>query len=413
VSSEARLLERYDRTVGSMSGPPQQLTMHIGLNLLYLLPGIVGGTETYATSLIRALSKIDDGDRYTVYVNREAAALDFGDAPNVEMSVCEVNASSRSARYAFEQFRLPAQVRRDRVDLLHSLGYVGPLRSPCPHVVTIHDLIYSGFAPFMPARRRIALQTFVRGTARRAAQIITVSRASKAEIVADIGVDPDRVSIVPHAPRPDMAPAADSEESAADRAVLATYGITQPYVAAFGSLSASKNLPRLIEALASLGDEQWRLVLLGHVPADGEVASSIAQHGVADRVMTTGYLPETHIAPLTRCAQVFAFPSLYEGFGLPALDAQAAGVPLACSNAASLPEVAGDGALYFDPTSAGDIAAVLRRLLTDGDLRTELVERGRTNVARFSWDRTAQGTREVYRQVVSAGGATSGRAPDE
>ena len=396
-------------TLSAIALPPVALAltraMHIGLNLLYLLPGVVGGTETYAVSLLRGLVGLGGDDRYTVYVNRESASLDFVDSPAVNVVVCDVGASSRSARYAYEQFRLPGQLRRDEVDVLHSLGYVGPLRTPCPHVVTIHDLIYAGFADFMRTTRRVTLQMFVRGTARRADHIITVSTASKRQIVDDIGVDPAKVSVIHHAPRESLRVSSANGDGHRDDTVLKEHGLAPGYILSFSSLSASKNIPRLVDAVASLDDDlDWRLVLVGHVPDDGEVAAAIARHGISDRVVTTGWVADADVPALVRNAAVFVFPSIYEGFGMPALDAQAAGVPLACSNAAALPEVAGDGALYFDPMSTEDIAGALRRLLTDPELRAALVERGRTNVSRYSWEQAARETRDVYRRLATASG---------
>jgi glycosyltransferase involved in cell wall biosynthesis len=370
--------------------------VRIGCNLLYLLPGIVGGTQTYAVSLIRALAALDDDAEYVVYVNREAAALEIVDDPKVRTVVCDVMGRSRPRRYAFEQLRLPSLARRDGIDLLHSFAYVGPLRAPCPHVVTMHDLIYVGFRDHMPARRRWALRVFARGAGRRADRIITVSEASKSQIVDDMGLTRDRVTVIHEAGRP-----VPDRSVLHDRSVPAAHGIDGPYVVAFSSLSPSKNIPRLIEAFARVAPAtEASLVLIGHVPKDADLQGLIRRAGLAGRVVITGFVPDDHVLPLMAQATVFAMPSVYEGFGLPVLDAQAVGVPVVCSAAASLPEVAGDGALLFDPGSTEEIAAALRRCLSDTTLRDSLVTRGSANLARFSWDRAAEQTRQVYREVA-------------
>ncbi|MBA3804010.1 MAG: glycosyltransferase family 4 protein, partial [Acidimicrobiia bacterium] len=149
------------------------------------------------------------------------------------------------------------------------------------------------------------------------------------------------------------------------------------------------------------------LVLVGRVPADGEVAATIDRLGLGDRVVVTGYVPDADVAALIGNAVVFAFPSRYEGFGLPVLEAQLLGVPVVASNAASIPEVAGDGALLFDPRSVAEIVSALATTLGEADVRADLVRRGRTNAARFSWERAARATREVYREsfVGSPGAA--------
>lgn len=378
--------------------------MHVGLNLLYLLPGVVGGTETYARCLIDELAALaaDSGDRYTAFLNRESDGL-LDDVPGVESVACDVAATSRARRYLFEQTRLPRLLRRHGVDVVHSLGYVGPWYPRVPHVVTIHDLIHVGFADHMPRSRRVVLQVAVRGVARRADRIVTVSESSRRQIVDDLpGVAPKLV-VVHEAPRPGLRPAEDDAEVAADRDVLARYGVGDRYVVAFSSKSPSKNVPRLVEAMATLTDLPWQLVLVGHVPDSGEVAAAIAAAGLGERIVTTGYVPDAHVGPLLRNAAVFAFPSLYEGFGLPILDAQAVGVPVACSNVASLPEVAGDGAELFDPTDPTDMAAAIGRLLSDAAVAGDLVVRGRANVARYSWRRAAEETTAVYRAAIASG----------
>ncbi len=382
--------------------------MHVGLNLLYLLPGEVGGTETYATCLIEALVARDgrtddrtdspDGTRYTLYVNRESADHPLTKLDGVRTVVCDVDARSRARRYLFEQTRLPALVRADGVDVLHSLGYVGPLRAPCPQVVTIHDLIYVGFADHMSRTRRLTLRFFVRGVARRAARVIAVSHASKDQIVADIGLGEDRVTVVHGARRSDAA-GAPSRAQVAD--VLDIHGIAERYVVAFSSRMAAKNIDRLVDAFAAMGrGPSLRLVVVGLAPDGTAIDDAIARAGASAPVTCTGWVPDTHVAPLIAGAELFVFPSLYEGFGLPVLDAQSLGVPVVCSDAGSLPEVAGAGAEYFDPTDVTAMAGVIGRVLDDDHRRTALVEAGRRNVERFSWAAAAAQTHDVYRSVT-------------
>ncbi|MEO7557028.1 MAG: glycosyltransferase family 1 protein [Acidimicrobiales bacterium] len=367
--------------------------MRIGLNLLYLIPDVVGGTQTYATSLLHALTEIDHDNEYVAFTNREARRLDLGSAINLRVVPCPVPATRRSVRYAYEQLVLPVQARRFDLDVLHSLGYVGPLLAPCPHLVTVHDLIYEGFKESMSAGRQRALRFFVRASARRADRVITVSASSRAAIIGAIDVDPSKVEVIYEAGRSLGGP----PDVAAERTVLQTYGIRGPYVAAFGSPSPSKNLPRLVEAFAIAAvDADTVLVLIGHVAETDELRRAISRLGLTDRVVLTGYVPDGHVVPLLRGASLFAFPSLYEGFGLPVLDAQGLGVPVVCSASASLPEVAGPGALFFDPRSVESIAAALRRGLTDEGLRRRLVAAGTANVARFSWTKAARETLAVY-----------------
>lgn len=367
--------------------------MRIGLNLLYLLPGIVGGSQTYAVSLIRALAALDTENEYFLYLNRDSEDLEITAAINFRRVICPVQAVRREARYAYEQLRLPGALRRDRIDLLHSLGYVGPLAQPCPQVVSILDLIYRGHQAMMTSRKQKALEFFVKQSARRASQVITISENSKREIAEDVGISPNKITVTYLAGRPPAAPSTPQERAP----VLARYGINTPYVLAFSSANPVKNIPRLMEAFAdACAGLPHQLVLLGHAPSGMDFAAEAAQRNLAGRVVVTGYVPDADIAPLLQGASVFGFPSLYEGFGLPVLDAQQAGVPVICSTAASLPEVAGDGAVLFDPQSVTQMRDALRACLTDDALRESLTARGYANAVRFSWEKTARQTLEVY-----------------
>jgi len=366
--------------------------MRIGLNLLYLIPGVVGGTETYAISLLRAIARVDSKNEYLAFVPREAAKLDLPTVPNFTRVVCNLRASRRPARYAWEQAVLPLQLRSRRVDLLHSLAYVGPLIAGCPHVVTIHDVNFAALRDSMPASRRRWLRLVVGGVARTARHVIAVSEFSRSEILRHLGAAPERVSVVHEA----VETAALADEPSWG-ILAAAHRVRKPYVLAFSSPSAHKNVPRLIESFAAAGASlPHLLVLVGHLPPDASIRAAIHRLGLGNRVVVTGYVPSAHVRPLLRHADLFVSPSLYEGFGLSVLEAQAERVAVACSRVGSLPEVAGEGAVYFDPRSADDMGAVVRRALLDAGLREKLVCQGLENLTRFSWDEAARRTVAIY-----------------
>lgn len=378
--------------------------MRIALNLLYLIPGVVGGTETYAASLIDALAAGDLDHEFVLFVNREAAERFPGLPPNFRVEVCGVWATRRGARYAFEQIVLPTRAAAHRAHVLHSLGYVGPLAAPCPHVVTIHDLNFIGHGAAMPPAKRRVLGAFVRWSAQRADHVITVSEFSRRELLAFLGPRfAPRITVTHEAGRATQPPLNPAECAA----VATRHGLRGPYVLAFSSSSPHKNVDRLLDAFNRLAPtDPHDLALVGHLPAS--VRERILWPALRSRVVATGYVPDAAVLPLIAGADLFVFPSLYEGFGLPLLDAQACGVPVACAAAGALPEVAGDGAVLFDPHSPDAIAATLTRVLTDRELRATLRERGVRNAARFSWARTARETLAVYARV--AGGARAARA---
>ena len=370
--------------------------MRIALNLLYLLPGVVGGTETYARSLIKAFARQDDDNEYSIFLNRESAELDVTPAENFNRVICPINATNRAARYSWEQGAMPLQLMRARPDLVHSLGYVIPLAARGPQVVTVHDVNYLGHKGWRTGVGRTAFRFFAERTVKRADRIIAVSRFSRDEIVKHMRVSADKVTVVHSAGR-DAVPAKRDAPFASDL----LRSIPRPYVMAFSALSAHKNIPRLIEAFGKISSiVPHDLVLVGHMPVKTAVRERIEAAGGSERVHFTGYIPEKEVAALLQNASLFAFPSLYEGFGLPLLDAQNAGVPVVCSSAGALPEIAGDSAILFDPHSVDAIASALKRGLLDADLRESLIEKGHENARSFSWDRTARETLDVYYDVA-------------
>ena len=372
--------------------------MRIGINLLYLLPGVVGGTETYAKCLLEELARIDDQNQYVVFVNRESQAWPLPEG--FARVVCPVNATSRPNRYLFEQLRLPFWLSRQKVDLVHSLGYVTPIVTPCPSVVSILDILYEypGSHTFF---RRQLLKLLVGASARFSNRIITISNASKEAIASrlHVGLDKVTVSLLAHKPRP-------AGDEAAWQGLKDQLGITGNYLLAFSSLSPSKNIPMLLSAFARFRQDTGattQLALVGHPPKSGVPLRELVERlQLGGAVVFTGYLADEQLSSVLKHALAFVFPSLYEGFGLPVLEAMDAGVPTACSNAASLPEVAGDAALMFDPRSMDEMTHALARLLTDPSLREELVRKGHENTRRFSWRKTAEITLQVYRQAIAA-----------
>ncbi len=369
--------------------------MKIGINLLYLLPGVVGGTETYAAGLLHGLAEIDRRNEYVVFVNRESERWPLPQAVNFTRVLCPVRAAGRASRYLFEQVRLPRLLAKYDIDVVHSLGYVGPLAAPCPSVVTIPDLNYIAMKQTMPGRKRTFLRFFSMQSAQRANHVITISNFSKGEICRTIKLDPGKITVTHLGAMRD----ADSDSSGNWDELTRRYRIRAPYIVAFGGGVVHKNIPLLIRAFALVKDAfPHFLVLIGHIPADVDLAT---ESGIRDRMTITGYVPKEHVLPLLSHADLFVLPSLYEGFGLPVLEAQQAAVAVACSSAGSLPEVGGQGAFYFDPTSVEQMAQAIRHCLADAGVRSELILKGRENLSRFSWEKTARETLSVYQAVFN------------
>jgi glycosyltransferase involved in cell wall biosynthesis len=363
----------------------------IGLNLLYMLPGVVGGTETYAAGLIHGFSLLDVPHRFVVFVNQESADWPLPDDPRFRRVACPVRAVSRLARYRYEQFRLPARAVADRIDLLHSLGYVAPLRLHCPSVVTVHDVHHLAHGRLREWPRRVLLGQMVRRSVRRAAAVITDSRYMRGEVARAYDLRPDAIDVVWLAPNPRL-------NGGAGRA-----GDRTPYLVAFGGITPNKNLERLLQAYAvarSRHGVSQRLVVVGRLPSSVRAADTAG-------VVVTGYLEEADLTPVLGQADALIFPSLYEGFGLPVLEAMAAGVPVICSNATAMPEVAGDAAIYFDPRDVEAMASKIALVSGDPALRLDLAARGRARAAAFTWARAAGETLAIYGRVLGSATAAA------
>lgn len=371
--------------------------MRIGINLLYMLPGVVGGTETYARELLNHLAAVDQVNTYDVFVNREAAAWPLPQQPNFKRVVCPIWATRRSVRYAYEQLVLPLQLLKLRIDLVHSLGYVGPLFTPCTAILTLPDLnfLVPRDITNMTATRGQTLAFFATQAARRARHVITLSEFSKSEIVKYVGIPAEKVTPILLGAGVGFAdtPPADWER------IARNYQLPPRYVVAFGGGYPHKNIPRFIQAYAKIGaDLSQPLVLIGRLATGLNVDELAAEAGIAGRVLWLNYLPRDHVKAILEHADLFVLPSLYEGFGITILEAQACHVAVACSRIASIPEVAGDGAVYFDPLSVDDMATVMRNCLLDEAKRAELRKKGFENFKRFSWDNTAQETMAIYQR---------------
>ena len=385
----------------AVSGYPRSfaaVTLRIALNLVFLVPGEVGGMETYARELVPRLAALD-GVEPVCLVNREAA--ESGDGPWGDvcaMEVVPVRARSRVQWVRGEQQYVPRMAARAGCALVHSLASTAPLWGRVPRVTTIHDLNYLIVPEAHFGLRAQGMRVLVPAAARRSRRVIAVSQSTRDDLVERLRVDPSRIDVVPEAAAPPIPGIATSESELrarlelGDRAVVLAPGAKRPH----------KNLARVIDALARIEPARRPLlVATGYAtPYDDELRERAATAGVAADLRLPGWLPDADLEGLFALATLVAFPSLYEGFGLPVLEAMARGVPVVTSARSSLPEVAGDAALLVDPLREEEIAAAIERLLGDGELRERLRADGLAQAARFSWERTAQLTVASYRRAL-------------
>jgi glycosyltransferase involved in cell wall biosynthesis len=305
--------------------------------------------------------------------------------------------SSPSVRVLWEQLVQPRVLRRIEANLAHGPVFVGPLGAPCPFVITIHDLSFIRFPHLFRPVNRLYLTLMTRLSARRARRLIAVSEHAASETVSLLGVSRDRVDVVYHGVDPRFHPLPTEEVEA----FRARRELPERYVLFVGTLEPRKNLERLVEAFSQVYDGRTRLVLAGgrgwlydHLYREVEELS------LGGAVLFPGYVPSEELPLWYNAATALAYPSLYEGFGMPVTEAQACGLPVLTSNASSLPEAAGEAALLVDPRNVEEIAAGLNRLLRDPALQKDLRERGLAHARRFSWSLTAQQTIQVYRRAL-------------
>jgi glycosyltransferase involved in cell wall biosynthesis len=317
------------------------------------------------------------------------------------MHVSRPRWSTRSPykRIAWEQVVAPVALRRERVDLLHAMAFVAPVLSPCPVVVTVFDLSFllfpSAFKPF----NRCYLRLMTRASVRRAKQVIAISESTRRDVIAWLGVPADRVRTIYCGVDHSLQPASKSEIESFRR----EKGLPERYVLFLGTLEPRKNVARLVEAFADLCASERRetanvhLVLAG---AKGWLCDSLYAQiddlGMGDRIHLPGYVPEDEKRLWYSAATCFCYPSLYEGFGLPPLEAMACGVPVITSNLSSLPEVVGDAGITVPPKDALALKEALRRVLTEPTLRAELAEKGLARARRFTWAEAARQTADTY-----------------
>jgi glycosyltransferase involved in cell wall biosynthesis len=373
--------------------------MHVGLNLIFLVPGETGGMEVAARELMPALlDQAPAGTRFTAFVNREAAAAGGPWSELMPMVTVPVNARNRVQWVLGEQTLLPVLAARAGVDLVHSLASTAPLWGPFRRVVTVHDLIYARFPEAHAGIRDKGMRVLVPQAAKRSARVIADSHSTREDLIEMLGVRAERIDVVPLG-----LGALRREQPLSEAQTRARFDLGQgPVLLTLSAKRPHKNLTALIGALAAMpAQTRPMLVLPGYPTAhEQELRERAAAAGVAERVRFLGWGSGAEIEGLWDLAEAFVFPSLYEGFGLPILEAMARGVPVACSNVSSLPEVAGDAALLFDPRDERAIAGALERLLGDPALRARLRAAGEERAREFTWERTARLTLASYARAL-------------
>jgi glycosyltransferase involved in cell wall biosynthesis len=361
------------------------------------------GIGTYIRNLVDGLGRIDREDRYIVV----AGPADVAELPALPPNF-QIVPYTTSQNIVVRSLAVQSFLRSFKADLYHVPLNLVPFGMPSPYVVTVHDISTLLYDTQKTLQHTLRLQTFRRGLLK-ATQVIAVSDATRRDVVSMVGIEPERIHLVYNAPDPIFTAPVRSLELEESHRIMGRYQIDYPFLLYAGNIRPQKNIPRLIEAFAVLKGElakhpvysNLRLIIIGdEISKYPAVRHAVFQSRVEQAVRFLGFVPIHTLRIFYKAAAAFVFPSLYEGFGLPPLEAMAGGTPVVTSNVSSLPEVVGDAAITVNPENVFDIARGMREALLDDVLRFRCIERGYKQVRRFSWDSTAEQVLAIYRAAA-------------
>ena len=376
-----------------------------------VLQGRKSGIGYYCQDLLRSLVAREDRDEYFVFSHLPVApdVLD----PNERVTFSNRRFSKIRAFYL--HVLLPRLLREARPDLVHYTNFLGPVHDSHPYVVTIHDMGLERLGGYHPIGKRVYTRRLIPHTARRATLIITNSEYSKWDIVKYLGIPESRIRVTPLAASSHFRPYTEAEY----RPVVRSYHLERPYFAYVGNLEPRKNLERLLEAFKSIRGRGFDLVIAGNSWFRGDrVIQRARELGLDEQVHFLGYVPRAHLPAIISGAEAFVYPSLLEGFGLPVLEAMACGRPVITSDNSSLSEISAGAALLVDPTKVKEIADAMIGVSEDSLLSGTLREKSLVRAAQFSWEKTAELTRQAYVEALELRSPrglsrrSSGRRPD-
>jgi len=365
------------------------------------------GVGTYIRNLVQALGTVDPHNRYTLVISPG----DLRELPPLPGNFTIATYGRRDDELA-DNMAFPAFLRELPANLYHIPVNRVPLMMCKPYVVTIHDMSSLLFEKNRSWKNSLRQYRFRRGLLR-ADQVIAVSAATRRDVENLMGVPPERIRLVYSAPSPEFsrharAPIQETEEVERER-ILERYQIHYPFLLYAGAIRPQKNIPRLVEAFAiaraAFTDHpqyrDLRLIIVGdEISRYPSVRQAVMQSRVEDSVRFLGFVPFDTMRVFYSAAEAFVFPSLYEGFGLPPLEAMASGTAVITSSMSSLPEVVGDAAMLVNPENVFDIARGIKEVLLNTSLREQLIDAGRIHSAKYNWKTTAQQVLEIYREIA-------------
>ncbi|MCO5207289.1 MAG: glycosyltransferase family 4 protein [Anaerolineae bacterium] len=370
--------------------------LSVGINA-HLLSGQAGyrraGIHTYIAQVLQRLPS--DNIDYTIFTG-----------PNVSLSaespLSIVNSHwpthKRLARIAWEQTAWPLENLRRKIDLLHSMAFVTPLLNRIPAIITVYDLSFMHYPERFPRAQRLYLQTQTRRSVQRAQRIVTISKAGRDDVHHFFGIPLERIEVI--------YPGVDKRFDPVSAEMLADFKarVNPPkrFILHVGTLQPRKNIPTLIDAFSQLPDQSIHLVLVGGKGwLYDDIFARVAELGMSNRVHFTGYVADDALPLWYQSAAMLVFPSVYEGFGLPVVEAMRGGTPVIAANTSSIPEVAGNAALMFNPHDSAELAHCMQSVLNDQALCTTMIRNGKLQAQKYTWTSAANNTAALYRSVAA------------
>mgnify|MGYP001112395516 CR=1 FL=1 len=368
--------------------------MRIGVMLRNM--GEKGGVGLYTVNILKNLLKIDKDNQYILFYQGRKRKTSFSDYSNVEEQWINV-----PYKILWDQIFIPFSALKARIDLLFSPKWTAPLLSPCKTLMVVPDVGYYLYPEFWKGRDVLYLKLMIPLYLRKATRVIVVSHTSKEDIIKFTGVDKSKIVAVYVATDIFTGPL---DLSFVEK-VKAKYSLPSKFILHVGLIYPGKNVERLIQAFAKLTKKfSYKLVLVGGFKWKyTRIFDLIEKFNLKDKVIMTNWIPRSELPVFYKLADLFAFPSLYEGFGVPVLEAMAWGCPVVTSSTGAIPEIAGDAALIVNPRSVDEIYKAMVRVLEDGKLREELVSKGYARAKKFSWEKSARETLSVFTELEGKG----------
>ncbi len=374
--------------------------MHIGIDAT-ALPHQPGGAGNYIIHLIRALASLSNEYQFTIFAHHSGRDL-IDSPPSSRMNWVLIPDKSPARRLVWEQVTFPRLVRQSRVGLLHSLHYTRPLFLACSSVVTFHDMTFFLYPHLHTRSKRIFFPSAIRLSARLADALIAVSENTKNDAIRLLGVPGDKITAIPHGVGEEFHPITDARLL---DDIRLKFSLPQDFILNVGVVEPRKNLTLLLKSYQQLHSQGISLPLvivggLGWMYED--VFRQVESLGIKEQVYFTGYVPDHDLPIIYNLARVFVYPSIYEGFGLPPLEAMACGTPVITTAVSSMPEHVADAGILIPPQDENALTNALQKLINDSTLQEELSSKGPERASQFTWKRTAQETIKVYQSVLTA-----------